>query len=85
VLMSVAFLAIAPAFTGRTGVERVLRFVLVIGFVATIGALGVVSALFGLDRQDAFEIAAISIVWLTLAVAGGLMAVVFRRASAVQR
>ena len=47
VLMSVAFVAIAPAFTGRTAVERVLRLVLVIGFVATIGALGLVTAFLG--------------------------------------
>jgi hypothetical protein len=79
-LMSVVFLAIAPVFDGATKVDRALRWILVGGFVTTLAALAVVSALFGLDRQDTFEIAAISIVWLTLLAAGPLMAVTFRRA-----
>jgi hypothetical protein len=81
-LMSVVFLAIAPVFDGATRVDRVLRWILVGSFVATVVALVAVSVSFGLDRQDTFEIAAISIVWLTLAVAGPLMAIVFRRAGA---
>jgi hypothetical protein len=80
-LMSIVFLVVAPIFVGRTTVERALRWILVGSFVATVGALGVISALFGLDRQDTFEITAISIVWLTLVVIGPLLAVVFRRAS----
>ena len=78
--MSVVFLAISPAFDGATILDRTLRWILVGSFVATMAALVVVSAWFGLDRQDTFEIAAISIVWLTLVAAGPLMAVVFRRA-----
>jgi len=79
-LMSIVFLAIARVFDGATKVDRALRWILVGSFVATVVALVAVSASFGLDRQDTFEIAAISIVWLTLAVAGPLMAIVFRRA-----
>jgi hypothetical protein len=79
-LMSVSFLAIAPVFVGRTKVERALRWILSGSFAVSIAALAAVSAAFGLDRQDTFEIAVISIVWLTLVVGGPLMAVVFRRA-----
>jgi hypothetical protein len=78
-LMSVTFLAIAPVFAGATKSERVLRWLLTGSFAATLAALGVVCAFFGIDRQDTFEITAISIVWLTLLVTGPLMAVVFRR------
>jgi hypothetical protein len=80
-LMSVVFLAIAPVFHGPTKTDRALRWILVGSFVATVVALGIVSAAFGLDRQDTFEMAAISIAWLTLLAAGPLMAVTFRRAS----
>lgn len=81
-LMSVTFLAIAPVFVGATKLDRAIRWILVGGFVATVVALGIVSAFFGLDRQDTFEIAAISIVWLTLIIGGPLISLVFRRASA---
>jgi uncharacterized membrane-anchored protein len=80
-LMSVTFLAIAPVFIGQTKVERALRWILFGSVVVSLGALAVVSATFGLDRQDTFEIVVISIVWLTLVVSGPLMAVVFRRAA----
>lgn len=80
-LMSVVFLAIAPVFVGATKLDRAVRWVLVGGFAATVAALGIVSATFGLDRQDTFEIAAISIVWLTIVIAGPLMSLVFRRAT----
>jgi hypothetical protein len=82
-LMSVTFLAVAPTFLGPTKMERALRWILVASFVLTIGALGVVTAWFGLDRQDTFEIAAISTVWLTLVIVGPLMAAWFARAGAV--
>jgi len=84
-LISVVFLALVPVFVGHTKVERALRWILGGSFVATIAALGLVTAFFGLDRQDTFEIAVISIVWLTLVVAGSLIAVVFARAGAAQR
>jgi hypothetical protein len=38
------------------------------------------SALRGIDRGDRFEIAVISVVWLTLIVTAPLVAVIFRRA-----
>jgi hypothetical protein len=78
-LMSVVYLAIAPVFDRATKVDRALRWILVGSFLATVVALVIVSASFGLDRQDTFEIAAISIVWLTLVVAAPLMAMAFRR------
>ena len=80
-LMSVTFLAIAPVFVGATKLDRAVRWVLVAGFVATVAALGIVTAFVGLDRQDTFEIAVISIVWLTLVIAGPLISLMFRRAT----
>jgi hypothetical protein len=52
---------------------------LVLSFACTVGAVAVVSAVSGFDRGDTFEIAVISIVWLTLIVAGPLVAVALRR------
>ena len=55
-----------------------------LSFAATILALAVVAATRGIYRGDRFEIIVISIVWLTLIVAGPLLAVVFRRAGSAQ-
>lgn len=79
ILMSLALLAIAPVFSAAGRAERALRWLLTLNFVAVLVALVVVSAARGMDRGDTFEIGVITIVWLTLIVAGPLMAVVFRR------
>jgi hypothetical membrane protein len=81
-LMSVVFLCLVPAFPEQTRLERALRWLLAVSFVASVLALIAVSAARGIDRGDLFEIIVISIVWLTLIVAGPLVALVFRRASA---
>lgn len=78
-LMSFVFLCLAPVFVGSAGIERALRRLLVASFAVTIGALVAVSVVKGSDRGDTFEIAVVSIVWLTLIVAGAMTAVVFRR------
>jgi hypothetical protein len=41
--------------------------------------LGAISAVYGLERMDRFEIAAISVAWLVLAVNGILLGLLFRR------
>jgi hypothetical protein len=78
-LMSIVFLCLARVFVGKAGVERALRWLLSASFAASILALVVVSAVRGIDRGYTFEIAVISIVWLTLIAAGILIALVFRR------
>jgi hypothetical protein len=83
-LMSVAFLCLAPVFMHATRLERSLRWLLVASFVLSIGALMAVFAMQGIDRGATFEIIVISIVWLTLIAGASLTAVVFRRASLVE-
>ena len=78
-LMCVAFLCLLAAFAGKTRVERTLRWLLRGSFAVTVVALAAVSAVKGMDRADTFEIAVISIVWLTLIAAGILTALLFRR------
>ncbi|WP_237565820.1 hypothetical protein [Ornithinimicrobium cerasi] len=78
-LMSLSLLCLAPALSAGSRVERVLRWVLVASPASVAAGLGVVSVVQGRDRGDVFEILVISIVWLTLIVAGPLLAVVLRR------
>lgn len=80
-LMALALLCLVPVFDGRDRVQRALRLLLTGCFALAIGALVAFSAVRGIDRGDDFEIAVISIVWLTLVAAGPLVATVLRRAA----
>lgn len=78
-LMSVAFVFMAPVFAGRAKLERALRWLLVAAFVLSVGFLATLSIVYGSDLEYRFEVAVISIVWLTLIAGGVLIALVFRR------
>jgi hypothetical protein len=79
IVMSLSFLFMAPVFSGKTGLESAVRWVFIIGFVLAFAALAVMSIVFGLERQDRFEVAVISIDWLVLVINGVLLGIVFRR------
>lgn len=78
-LMSLSFLFVAPVFVDKNRLAAAVRWIFVAGFVLTMIALSVVSINQGLDRQDSFEIAVISIDWLVLVVNGILLSRLFRR------
>ncbi len=80
-LMSLALACLAPVFMQRNKVERTIRWLVVLSFATAVAALVGVSAVLGIDRGYVFEIMVISIVWLTMVVAGLLVAVVLRRAA----
>lgn len=79
-LMSLALLCLAPVFVQKNRLERGIRWLFTLSFALVVLALVAVSAFYGIDRGDVFEIIVISIVWLTLIGGGALTALVFRRA-----
>jgi hypothetical protein len=81
-LMSLALAALAPVFGARSGLERTLRWALAGNLAAVVLAFVAVSVVRGPDRGTAFEIAVITLVWLTLLLTCPLLAVVLRRAAA---
>jgi len=78
-LMSLSFLLLAPVFAEGGRLAWAVRWVFVGGFTLTVVFLGTISAVYGLERMDRFEIAAISVAWLVLAVNGILLGLLFRR------
>jgi len=82
-LMSLSFVFLAPVFAGGGRLAWTIRWVFVGGFVLTVVFLGAISAVYGLERMDRFEIAAISIDWLVLVVNGVLLSFLFRRGEEV--
>jgi hypothetical protein len=77
-LMSLSFLFLAPVFANKGRLASVVRWVFIAGFVLTMVFLAVISINYGLDREDRFEIAMISIDWLVLIINGVLLSLLFR-------
>jgi hypothetical protein len=78
-LMSLSFLFIAPVFSSKNRLEGAVRWIFTGGFVLAIVSLAIFTTMYGLDRQDRFEVAIISIDWLVLIVNGVLLGVVFNK------
>jgi len=58
-----------------------VRWIFVTAFILAMVALAVISINYGLDREDRFEVAVLSIDWLVLIVDGVLLSIIFRRQS----
>ena len=78
-LMALSFAFLAPVFAGGGRLAWAVRWVFVGGFVLIVVFLVAISAIYGLERMDRFEIAAISIDWLVLVANGVLLGFLFRR------
>jgi hypothetical protein len=78
-LMSISFLFMAPVFSNKNRLESAVRWVFVVSFVLTVIAFTLISINYGLDRQDRFEVAVISIDWLALIINGVLLSMVFKQ------
>jgi hypothetical protein len=78
-LMSLSFLFIAPVFSSQNRLEAAVRWVFIGGFILAIVSLVIFSMVYGLDRQDRFEVAIISINWLVLIANGILLSRVFKK------
>jgi hypothetical protein len=78
-IMSLSFLFMAPVFANRNRLESAVRWIFIIGFILVIVSLAVISINYGLERQDRFEVAVLSIDWLVLIINGVLLSIVFRR------
>jgi len=74
--VSFGFLGLA---LGASRLERATRWVLFVGSALTVLAFVGMSAYFGLGLEYRFEVIAIMFNWLTLVVAGTMLALVFRR------
>ncbi len=83
ILMSLSFLFIAFTFS-KNKLEKAVRWTLLANFILTFLSFLVFSAIYGINREYLFEVAAISINWITLIVSGILLTLIFRRENAPQ-
>lgn len=79
-MMSVAFLFMAPVFSRADRLERSIRRIFGLSFCLILIAFIAITISYGVNRQDRFEVVVISIDWLVLLANGTLVSIVFRRA-----
>ena len=78
-IMSLSMLCMAPVFIGKTKAEKAIRWSFVFCFALNVISFVLYSIFYGVLREYRFEVATISINWLTLIVSGILLSIVFRR------
>ncbi len=79
-MMSIAFLFMAPVFSVTNKLEGAIRRIFIAGFVLTVISFIVLSILYGINLEYRFEVAAIAINWIVMIISGILLSVVFKRA-----
>lgn len=79
ILMSLAFIFLAPIFAMKSRLERAIRWILVLPFVVTVCAFVGYSIKFGLDRDYRFEVATLTINWVAMILVGILISAFFKR------
>lgn len=83
-LMSISFIFMAPVFAdGR--LQRVLRWTLITSFILNMVALVWIAAQFGVFREYRYEIASISINWLTLIIVSALLVALNKKEQTVSQ
>ena len=79
ITMALSFLFLSFVFTRKTGLEKALRLILLLSFVSTAGFFLFYLVRYGIDRSYRFEVATISMNWLTIIVSGILTGIHFSR------
>lgn len=79
ITMSIALFFLAFAFSNKPGIERVIRLILFLQISLNILAFIFYSVKFGLERSYRFEVAIISITWLSIIVVGILSGLLLKR------
>jgi hypothetical protein len=79
ILMSFSLLSIAPSFSVKNRLERAIKLVLIVSFVGTMLSFVFYTLKYGIDRSYRFEVAAITVNFLTLITIGILMAIYFHK------
>jgi hypothetical protein len=78
-LMSLAFLCVGVNFAGDGKLERAIRWLFISSAGLSIATFILLSLIYGQDLEYRFEVAIITINWLTLIAGGVLLGLLFRR------
>jgi hypothetical protein len=79
IMMSITLFFLAPIFSNSNRLEKSIRWILILQFILNILSFVLYTYKYGIDRNYRFEVASISINWLSLITAGFLISVFFKR------
>jgi hypothetical protein len=79
IMMSFAFLFLSRVIEPENRIGRFIRWIYISAFVLTLVSFALVYIIYGIERQDRFEVIVISICWLVLIVNGILTGIVLKR------
>lgn len=79
ILMSISFLLLAPVFSERTMLDKVIRLTLLGDFILSLLAFIVISIAYGIHREYLFEVAVITINFFALIMFTVLVGIRFRK------
>ncbi len=79
IMMSIAFLSLSAIFFKKNLLEKTIRWILIVPFVATILFYILYSIIYGFNVDYRFEVAAIAINWLVAIVASVLISIFYKR------
>jgi hypothetical protein len=83
-LMSLALFCTVPVFSKGNKLERTIRVIHFTSFSLSAMALSLISGVSGINREYRFEVAVITIDWITLIVSGILLSRLFNKNKVVQ-
>lgn len=75
ITMSISFLFLAFIFSNETRIEKTIRLILILGFILMLFSFIFYTFKYGLDRSYRFEVAAISVNWITTITIGILISI----------
>jgi hypothetical protein len=79
IMMSLSLFFISFIFSGKTKIEKAIQWIFIICFVLNIIAFTFYTVFYGIFREYRFEVATISIHWLTLLVSGILLSIFYKK------
>jgi hypothetical protein len=75
ITMSISFLFLTFIFSNETRLEKTIRVILILGFILMVFSFIFYTFKYGLDRSYRFEVAAISVNWITTIAIGILISI----------
>jgi predicted signal transduction protein with EAL and GGDEF domain len=79
IMMSLAFLFAVPVFSKKIKTEKTMHWVFITSFSLAVASLIIYSLLYGIMREYRFEVAIITINFITLIITGILLSKLFKR------
>lgn len=78
IAMSISLLFLAFIFSMKNRLEKAIRLILILSFLFTVLAFIFYSIKFGIDRSYRFEVAAITLNWITIIAVGILISIIIK-------